>query len=146
MQKRGSKSESTQKTEQDRFCWKNFTMVKVNGQRSKSTVNDLVKVKSQWLTRANVAVWRHLRAYVAVHEMEQAHGSTWERGNWRVRCVGTRERYWRRVWCSFWPFLVGFCLGLAVLSLYAFALAVGWAERWYPRVVGTVGVTAMTCF
>ena len=52
----------------------------------------------------------------------------------------------RRVWCGFWPFLVGFCSGLAVLSLYAFALAVGWAERWYPRVAGIVGVIAMTHF
>ena len=29
-----------------------------------------------------------------------------------------------RVSGSFWPFLVGFCLGLAVLSLYAFAFAI----------------------
>ena len=26
---------------------------------------------------------------------------------------------------SFWPFLVGFCSGLAVLLLYAFAFAIG---------------------
>ena len=87
MQKRSSKSESTQKTEQDRSYWKFFTMVKVNGQR-------LVKVNSQRLTCADVAVWRHLRAYVAVRETKQvrgAHGKAWT-GAWgawqRVRDSG----------------------------------------------------------
>ena len=39
MQKRSLKSESTRKTEQNRSCWKILTMVKVNDQRSKSTIN-----------------------------------------------------------------------------------------------------------
>ena len=80
----------------------------------------------------------------------EARGTTRER-YWR--CVEARAREaetsggaWELVWCIFWQFLVGFCLGLAVLSLYAFYLAVGWAERWYPRLVGTVGVTAVIRF
>ena len=48
------------KIEQDRSYWKFLTMVKVNGQQSGP---------SQRLT-ADVAVWRHLRAYVAVREAE----------------------------------------------------------------------------
>ena len=64
----------------------------------------------------------------------------------RAREARTSARAWQRMWCSFWPFLVGFCLGLAVLSLYAFALVVGWVERWYPRVAGTMGMTAVTHF
>ena len=87
MQKRSSKSESTQKTEQDRSCWKFFTMVKVNGQR-------LVKVNSQRLACANVVMWRHLRAYVVVRGTKQvrgAHGRVWT-GAWgawqRVRDSG----------------------------------------------------------
>ena len=133
---------------------------------SKSTVNNLVKVNGQRLTCADVAVWHHLRAYVAVHEAEQAlgaheargrtwglvreaHGRAWETLTARgahAREAETSGSAWGHVWCSFWPFLVGFCLGLVVLSLYAFAFTIGWAERWYPRAVGTVGVMAMTRF
>ena len=154
MQKWSSKLESTWKTEQDRSCWNFLTRVKVNGQR---------------LTCANIAVWHHLRAYMAVRKRSRRveHvGHMGKRGNWRVRSVGARERHWQcvaargararevetsgsawgRVLCSFWPFLVGFCSGLAVLSLYAFAFTVGWTERWYLKVVGTVGLTAMTRF
>ena len=136
------------------------------GQSQRSTVNNLVKVNGQRLTCADVAVWHHLRAYVAVHEAEQAlgaheargrtwglareaHGRAWETLTARgahAREAETSGSAWGHVWCSFWPFLVGFCLGLVVLSLYAFAFTIGWAERWYPRAVGTVGVMAMTRF
>ena len=139
------------KTEQNRSCWKFLTLVKVNGQRSKSTVNG-------W--RGSVT---SPRAYVAGREAQQARGARGRAWDWRVRRVadtsgarrrvvahareaGTSADAWRRVWCSFWPFLVGFCSGLAVLSSYAFSLAVEWAERWYPRVVGTVGVTTVARF
>ena len=71
MQKWSSKSESTRKTEQNKSCWKFLTMVKVNGQRSKSTV----RVNCQRMTCADVAVWRHL-------------GLTWQ-----------EEKRSRRVWC-----------------------------------------------
>ena len=155
MQKWSSKSESTRKTKQNRSYWKILIMVKVNGQRSKSSVNDLVKVNSQKMTCADVAVWHHLRAYVAVCEAEQArgvrgvHGARGVRENWHMRRVEACEGYWRRVvtreacareaensagvwrrvWCSFWPFLVRFYSGLAILSLYAFSLAIEWAEH-----------------
>ena len=147
MQKRSSKSESTRKTEQNRSCWKILTIVKVNGQR---------------MTCADVAVWRHLgltwqeekqqQARVARVAHECAWAGAW--GAWQVPAArGARAReaetsagVWRRVWCSFWPFLVGFCLGLAVLSLYACCLVVECTERWYPSVVGAVGVTAVARF
>ena len=167
MQKRSSKSESTRKNWARQVLLKNFDFSQ--SQRSKSTVNYLVKVNSQLLTCADVEVWCHPKADVAVRETEQARGvrgsacGTW---GWRVRRVrdtdGEWQRVearkehareaetsagaWRRMWCIFWPFLVGFFSGLVVLSLYAFALAVGWAEWWYPRVAGTVGVTAVTRF
>ena len=147
MHKRSSKLEFTRKTEQNRSCWKFLTMVKVNGQRSKSTVNG-------W--RGSVT---SPRAYVAGRKAQQARQTCGARGrawDWRVRRVADTGGAWsacswgrnfsRRVWCSFWPFLVGFCSGLAVLSSYAFSLAVEWAERWYPRVAGTVGVTAVARF
>ena len=54
----------------------------------------MVNGQSQRMTCANMAVWPHLKAYVAVHEAEQARGA---RGNWRVRCVGAWERHWQRV-------------------------------------------------
>ena len=154
MQKRSSKSESTQKTEQNRSCWKILTMVKVNGQQSESMVNG----HGQRMTCADVAVWRHL-GLTWQAEKHSRHigrvrsvGAREERGGY-WRCVEARAREpktlagaWRRVWCSFWPFLVGFCSGLAVLSFYAFSLAVKCAERWYPSVAGIVGVTAVACF
>ena len=107
-----------------------------------------------------MVVWCHPKAYVAVREAEQAHGSTWgawelARGSvWEIltacgvhACEAeTAVGAWRCVWCGFWPFLVGFCSGLTVLSLYAFALAVEWAERWYSRVAGIMGVTAVIRF
>ena len=70
MQKRSSKSESTRKTEQNRSSWKFLTMVKANGQRSKSTV----RVNGQQMMCADVAVWRHL-------------GLTWQEAK-RSRRVG----------------------------------------------------------
>ena len=106
------------------------------------------------------------RAYMAGREAQQACGAHEARGwawDWHVRFVadtdGTWRRVaarareeetsagvWRRMWCSFWPFLVGFCSGLAVLSFYAFFLAVEWAERWYSRVAGIVDVMAVARF
>ena len=73
-------------------------------------------------------------------QVPTARGSAWS------ACSETSAGAWRRVWCSFWPFLVGFCSGLAVLSFYAFSLAVECTERWYPSVTGNVGVTAVTRF
>ena len=65
----------------------------------------------------------------------------WVRVVWRVGARGARAREaetssgaWGRVWCSFWLFLVGFCSGLAVLSFYAYSLAVECVERWYLSV------------
>ena len=138
MQKWSSKSESTQKTKQNRSCWKILTMVKVNGQR---------------MTYADVAVWRHLRAYVAEREAQQArdaHGWAWDLRVRRVELVLARQKLQPtrggacdavsgRSW-------LGFCSGLAVLSFYAFSLTVEWAKRWYPRVASTVGVTAVARF
>ena len=127
---------------------------------SKSTVNDLFKVNGwrvlTWqcdvtlgLTWQYVRRSRHVERVTGRGESEASARGAWEtltaRGV-RAREAETSANAWRRVWCSFWPFLVGFCSGLAVLSLYAFALAVGWAERWYPRVAGTVGVTTVTHF
>ena len=143
MQKQSSKSESTRKTEQNRSCWKILTLVKVNGQRSMSTV----RVNSQRMTCADVAVWHHLGLTWQEEKQQQvrvAHEWEWT-GAWGARQVvtarGARAREaetsagaWRRVWCSFWPFLIGFCSGWAVLSFYACSLAVECTERWYPNV------------
>ena len=121
MQKRSSKSESTRKTKQTRSCWNFFTLVKVNSQRSTWQCDVTLGLRGR--TRSVAGAW-----------------SAW--GAW----VSVGISAWRRMWCSLWLFFVGFYSGLAILSLYAFALAVGWAERWYLRVVGTVGVTTMTRF
>ena len=53
-----------------------------------------------------------------VRETQTAHGA-------RARKAKTSGGACGRVSGSFWPFLVGFCSGLAVLSLYAFAFAIG---------------------
>ena len=128
------------------------------GQSQRSTV----RVNSQRMTCADVAVWCHIgltwqdekrsRRVWRVSERGLARGGAW--GVWQVptargvrACEAeTSAGAWGRVWCSFWPFLVGFCSGLAVLSFYAFSLAVECAERWYPSVAGTVGVTAVARF
>ena len=47
----------------------------------------------QRLTCADVAVWHHLRAYVAVREAEQAHGARGSVWDWCMRRVGARERH-----------------------------------------------------
>ena len=138
---------------------KNFDLVKVNGQRSS-------QVNGQRMTCADMAVWRHSRADMAVRETEQERGArvsacrreevvcpgacgTWgiltARGA-RAHEAETSDGAWRCVWGVFWPFLVGFCSGLCVLSLNAYALIVGWAEQWDPRVAGTMGMTAVTRF
>ena len=110
--------------------------------RSKSTVN------IQRMTCAVVAMWWHLKAYVVGREAQQARGVRGARGwAWELareargeywRRVATREARareaetlagtWRRVWCSFWLFLVGFCSGLVVLSFYSFSMVVEWAD------------------
>ena len=125
------------------------------GQSQRSTV----KVNGQWMTCADVAVWRHLgltwqdakrsRRVGRVGECGTGAWGTWWILTARGACAHEAETSvgaWRRVWFSFWPFLVGFCSGLAVLSFYAFSLVVEWAECWYPRVTGTMGVTAMARF
>ena len=133
------------------------------GQSQRSTVK--VNDHSQRSTD-DVAVWRHLGL---MWQEEKRSRRVWRvsesvlvrrgrvagtDGAWRhVVASGARAREaetsggaWRRVWCSFWPFLVGFCSGLAVLSFYACCLAVECIERWYPSVAGTVGVTAVARF
>ena len=150
MRKRSPKSESMPRNWARQALLKNFDF----GQSQRSMVN------SQWL-----GCWRYSRAYVAgrdtgrhvwhvgAHEAHvsacEARGGAW----WSVVSCGARAREtkisavaWGHVWGGFWPFLVGFCSGLYVLSLYAFALAVGWAEQWDLRVAGTVGVTVVTRF
>ena len=93
--------------------------------------------------------WQYVKRNRRMWLAREAHERHWRRvaaRGARAREVKTSAGTWRHVWCSFWPFLVGFCSGLTVLYLYAFALAVGVAERWYPRVARTVGVTAVTRF
>ena len=128
MQKRSSKLESTRKFEQNRSCWKILTMVKVNGQLSTNDVCWRGSVTSP-------------RAYVAGREAQQARGAHGRAWDWRVADTGGAwsacswgRNFSRRVWCSFWPFLVGFCSGFDVLSFYACYLAVECTERWYPSV------------
>ena len=114
---------------------------------SKSTV----RVNGKLLTCDDVACVTSPRADVAGRDAAAGACGAWVRVVW---CVGVRGRYWRRVaarrarareaetscgawgrvWCSFWPFLVGFCSGLDVLSFYACYLAVECTERWYPSV------------
>ena len=124
MQKQGLKLESTRKTEQDRSCWNFFTMVKVNGQRSKSMINDLVKVKIQWLTwQCDVALrltWQYMkwsRRVVARESMGTGVWGAWQHvrdtgGAWSACSWG--RNFSRRMWCSFWPFLVGIGCSIAL--------------------------------
>ena len=122
---------------------------------SKSTA----RVNGQRITCADVAVWRHLGLTWQEEKRSRHVGRVRERGlacEGRVRRVVGTDGAWSacswgrnfrgRVWCVFWQFLVGFCSGLSVLSLNAFAFTVGWAERRDPRVAGIVGVTAVTRF
>ena len=142
--------------------WAKQVLLKIfnYGQSQRSTVR--VNSQSQRSTCADVVVWRHLgltwqvvKHSRRVKRVGERGTGAWARGRYwqhveargaRAREAGTSAGAWRRVWCSFWPFLVGFCSGLAVLSSYAFSLAVEWAERWYPRVAGTVGGTAVARF
>ena len=87
MQKRSSKSESTQKTEQKRSCWKILTMVKVNGQSQRSTI----KVNGQLLTWR---VWRHLG--LTWQEVTQQQAREWEWSGAWGRVAGI-DGAWRRV-------------------------------------------------
>ena len=155
MQKQSSKSESTRKTEQNRFCWKILTMVKVNGQRSKSTL----RVNGQRLTCVDVAVWRHLGLTWQEEKQQQARVARECAWLARVGHVAGTSGAWRRVLVrqKLQEARGGACdavsgrswlakPGLVVLSFYAFYLAVECAERWYPSVAGTVGVTAVARF
>ena len=104
--------------------------------------------QSQWST--DDVCWRGSvtspKAYVPGSEAQQARGAREWAWDWRVVAREAHGRYWRRVaargtrareaetsagpwrhvWFSFWPFLVRFCSGLAVLSFYAFSLAIEW--------------------
>ena len=113
MQKWGSKSESTRKTEQNRSCWKFFTMVRVNGQRSKST-NDVC-----WHGSVTSP-----RAYVAGCEAQQARGARGRAWDWRVRRVADTGGVWRCVE----PVLVRQELQPARVMLFLAVL--GWVLRW----------------
>ena len=141
----------------------------VNGQSHQSTIWSKSTVNRwrvlTWQCDVTLGLtWQYAKRNKLVECVERgAHGV---RGNWHVRRVEACEGYWRRVvtrearareaensagmwrhvWCSFWPFLVRFYSGLAILSLYAFSLAIEWAECWYPRVTGTVGMTTVTRF
>ena len=106
------------------WLWSKST-VKVNSQSQRST-DDMCWRGNVTSPRADVA-GREVAAGVC------GTCGTWVRVDWRV---GARGRYWRRVavrgtsaheaetsagawrrvWCSFWPFLVGFCSGWTVLS------------------------------
>ena len=137
MQKRSSKSESTQKTEQDKSCWKFLTMAVLGWVLLGISCSvTLCLCFGSWMSRTMISE--------SFRDCGHDDGDSlltvttrWRRGQ---RKTGLVEIFW------LWPFLVGFCSGLAVLSLYAFALAVGWAEQWYPRVSRTIGVTAVTRF
>ena len=95
MQKQSSKSESSRKIEQNRSCWKNFNY----GQSQRSTV----RVNSQWMTCADVAVWRHLgltwqdakrsRRVERVRRVGERGTGTW--GSWWI--LTARGDAWRRV-------------------------------------------------
>ena len=117
MQKRSSKSESTRKIEQNRSGWKILTMVKVNGQQSKSTV----RVNGQLLMCADMAVWRHLGLTWQEEKQQQArvahvaHECTWT-GTWgRVRRVVGTDGVWRRVEARVMQFLA--VLGRVLLGI-----------------------------
>ena len=142
MKKWSPKSETTRKNKQDRSCWKILTLVKVNSQQSTIGMLTYAEV-TLGLTPAicGRCVW-HVGARVVRDGDEPG---AWGRGRaWQsvvargahAREAETSAGALGRVWGGFWPFLVGFFLGLSVLSLYAFALAVGWAKRWDPRVTG----------
>ena len=134
--------------------WAKQVLLKIfdYGQSQRSTV----RVNGQQMTCVDVAVWRHLGLTWQNAKHSRLVERVWARGTsawgaWpilaaRAREAGTSAGMWRRVWSCFWPFLVGFFSGLAVLSSYAFFLAVEWAKRWYPRVTGTAGVTAVARF
>ena len=134
---------------------KNFNLVKVNGQQStiwsKSTVNEWRVLTWQCDVTLGL-MWQYVKRSRRVGRVEVVCPSAW--GAWeiqtahrtRAREAETSAGVWGHVWGGFWPFLVGFFSGLAVLSLYAFALIVGWAKWWDPRVAGTVSVTTVTCF
>ena len=147
MQKRSSKLESTRKFEQNRSCWKILTMVKVNGQLSTNDVCWRGSVTSPG-------------AYVAGCEAQQARGARGWARDLRVRRVADTNGAWQRVFVrqKLPPARGGACdavsgrswLGFARDLLFClsmpFFFAVEWAERWYPRVAGTVGVTAVARF
>ena len=87
MYKRSSKSESTWKTEQDRSCWKFFTMVKVkvNGQSQQSTI---------W-SKSTVSGWR-----VLTWQCDVTLGLTWQyvKQSRRMKLVGARRKAWTGAW------------------------------------------------
>ena len=123
------------------------------GQSQQSTVKVNGWRVLTWQCDVNLGLtWQYAKRSRRMERVGTGAWGSWARerdtdGTWRrAREAETSGSAWGCVWCSFWPFLVGFCSGLAVLSLYAFAFAVGWAKRWYPRVVGTVGVPAVTRF
>ena len=77
-------------------------------------------------TRSTAGAWSTWARGRAWTDTWGAWGSWWiltaRGGMWSMCSWG--KNFSRRMWCSFWPFLVGFCSGLAVLSFYAFSLAV----------------------
>ena len=144
MQKRSSKLESTRKTEQNRSGWKFLTMVKVNGQWSKSTV----KVNSQRLTCADVAVWRHLGltwqeekqqqarvarecAWTGACGAREAHDRYRQRVAARGACAREAETSasaLRRVWCRFLAVLSWVLLGIGC-SVFLCLFFGSWMRR-----------------
>ena len=155
MQKRSSKLESTRKTEQNRSCWKILTMVKVNGQRSKS----MVKVNGQLLTCADVVVWRHLGLTWQEGTQQQARvACEWEwsgacqvltarGGAWSACSWGRNFR--RRVGAHVMQFLA--VLGWVLLgigcSIFLCLLFGSWMHRTLiSECCSTMGVTAMARF
>ena len=133
MQKRSSKSESTQKTEQNRSCWNFFTMVKVNGQRSKST-DDMCWRGSVTSPRADMAGREAQQARVA---REWAWTGAWG----RVRCVAGTVDAWsacswgrnfsRRVEARVMQFLA--VLGWVLLGIGCFVFLCLFFGNWIHR-------------
>ena len=151
MQKWSSKSESTWKTEQDKFCWKFFTLVKVNNQRSG---------QSQRLDqRLGILTWQCDVTLGLTWQYVKEAGA-WRLCSWHIRLVWETDGAWR-------PMLVrqklqaargGSCEVVSGSSLLGFARdrnicqSVLWLWQfdqqnwWNPSVLGVVGITAVTHF
>ena len=126
MQKQSSKSESTWKTEQNRSCWKILTMVKVNGQRSESTVN-WWRVLTWQEEKGSRRVWcmseRGLALGGRVRHVA-AHGSAWSACSWG-------RNFSRHVEACVMQFLA--VLGWVLLGIGCFVFLCLFSGSWMHR-------------